>query len=112
MDDLSVIILFVVIAIVCVTLAIVFARRFRTEYDKLTPEAKEEHLASPIVKLFGLVATDIGGLMHVFRLWKAAPTGSLAKLGWGLALALLLAVAIWLVLKSFDAWINRESTSK
>jgi len=55
-----------------------------------------------------LLASAVGGLKYIYKEWKTAPVGSLEKHGWGLLLALIVALAMFAVLKRVGRKLNGQ----
>ncbi|MCX8052482.1 MAG: hypothetical protein N3B12_01625 [Armatimonadetes bacterium] len=48
----------------------------------------------------------VAGLKYIYKQWKTAPEGSPEKLGWGMLLALIVALAMFAVLKLIERKLN------
>ena len=108
------------IAMFVLAFAIRVAKRVQERIDDLNRNSqqakkKQESVLGYIGTVHSLIPAGglaLGALKYVYRAWKTAPLDSWAKLGWGALLALICAVALWLIVSILDRVVNRNSEAK
>ncbi len=102
------------IAIVLIALRVARAVREAIEREKANAGAegkKPESEYSWIGHIHGYwwaLGTAVAGLKFIYREWKTAPVGSWERLGWGALLALIVALAMYAVLRLVDRKLNGQ----
>lgn len=104
------------IAIVVGVLAIWFALKIAREARKAAEREKERTGRSEddvagswfgtAFGHWGTIAAAFGGLKYIYKEWKTAPPGSLEQFGWGSLLVLIIALALFLLLKMVERKLN------
>lgn len=107
MTALLVLVIFLMLAI---AVAIPIARQVQKGVTRLNnasgEELKKYGFLSDFHGYYVLIAFGIALFKRVYTSWKYAPEGSIVQYGWGIALALIIAGAIWMVIKFIDWKIN------
>lgn len=101
----------VIISVLVLWFAISVARRTQQALDKVKNSKYENkkfgwlgHIHG-FIWLFGAAA---GGFKYLYKEWKTAPIGSSEKLGWGLLLSIICALALWILVKVLDYQLNGD----
>jgi len=110
---------FILVGFVIVLIALRIAREVRKAIEREQAKARSEgkELESRygwlghIHSYWWALGSAVAGLKFIYRAWKTAPVGSPAKLGWGCLLALIIALAMYVVLRLVDQKMNRPSES-
>lgn len=103
-------------AIVVGAVAIWFALRIAREARKAAEREKErtgrseDDIAGSWLGTafghWGTIAAAFGGLKYIYKEWKTAQPGSLEQFGWGSLLVLIIALALFMLLKMIDRKLN------
>jgi lysylphosphatidylglycerol synthetase-like protein (DUF2156 family) len=100
------------IAVVLIALRIARAAREAIEREQAKARAgtkERENQYSWLGHIHGYwwaLGSAVAGLKYIYRQWKTAPVGGWEKLGWEALLALIVALAMYLVLRLVDQKLN------
>ncbi len=103
-------IVLIVLLVVCVLwIAFKIARAVQKAIDRENKnEQAEKHVKwlGSIHGLWGALVSGLAALKYVYNAWKTAPADSYEKFGWGMVLAGVCVLALWLAAKAVDKKLN------